>query len=136
MAEITVQLRSIYGTAAAVGWAGSHTLIVDRPEGKAGGAGLGFNGGELLGLAIGGCLCNDLPYVAHDLGVRLSSIEVDVTLALEGHPLLATEAVILVKVDTQDKMTDLRPLVERAVAISTVSNSLKRGLSVKVERSR
>jgi uncharacterized OsmC-like protein len=135
MAEMTVQLRSIYGTEAAVGWAGSHTVIVDRPEGKAGGAGLGFNGGELLGLAIGGCLCNDLQYVAHDFGVRLLSIEVDVTLQFEGQPSLATDAAILVKVDAQDKKTDLQALVERAVAISTVSNSLKRGLSIKVERS-
>jgi hypothetical protein len=43
MAEMTVHLRSIHGSEAAVGWAGSHTVIVDRPEGKAGGTGLGFN---------------------------------------------------------------------------------------------
>ena len=134
MAEMTVQLRSIHNTEAAVGWAGSHTVIVDRPEGKAGGAGLGFNGGELLGLAIGGCLCNTLQYVAHDLGIRLSSIEVSVTLQFEGEPSLAANAGILIKVDTQDKKSDLEALVERAVATSTVSNSLKRGLSIKVER--
>ena len=64
MPSMTVQLRSIPDTEAAVGWAGSHTVIVDRPEGKAGGRGLGFNGGQLLGIAIGGCLCNDLRYVA------------------------------------------------------------------------
>src|SRR6266404_535171 len=132
MAEITVQLRNVHGTEAALGWAGSHTLMVDRAEGKAGGKGLGFNGGELLGLAIGGCLCNDLQYVAHDFGVRLLSIEVDVTLQFEGQPSLATDAAILVKVNAQDKKTDLQALVERAVAISTVSNSLKRGLSIKV----
>jgi hypothetical protein len=33
-----------------MGWAGGHTIIVDRPEGKAGGMGLGFNGGQLLAL--------------------------------------------------------------------------------------
>lgn len=31
--------------------------------------GLGFNGGQPLALAIGGCLCNDLRYVAHAMGV-------------------------------------------------------------------
>ncbi|MEM7024296.1 MAG: OsmC family protein, partial [Pseudomonadota bacterium] len=45
-----------------------------------GGKGLGFNGGQLLALAIGGCLCNDLRYVAHGLGARLTRIEVDVVL--------------------------------------------------------
>jgi organic hydroperoxide reductase OsmC/OhrA len=128
-------LRSIHGSEAAVGWAGSHTVIVDRPEGKAGGTGLGFNGGELLGLAIGGCLCNDLQYVAHDLGVRLASIQVDVTLQFAGEPLLATDAAILVKIDTQDKKTDLQTLIDRAMEISTVSNSLRRGLSIKLVRS-
>ena len=132
MAEITVQLRNVHGTEAALGWAGSHTLIVDRAEGKAGGKGLGFNGGQLLGLAIGGCLCNDLRYVAHDLGVQLLSVEVDVTVRLEGNPALATAAAVAVRVDAADKKTDVEALIERAAAISTVANSLQRGLSITV----
>jgi organic hydroperoxide reductase OsmC/OhrA len=132
MAEITVQLRNVHGTEAALGWAGSHTLIVDRAEGKAGGKGLGFNGGQLLGLAIGGCLCNDLRYVAHDLGVQLLSVEVDVTVRLEGNPALATAAVVAVRVDAADKKTDVEALIERAAAISTVANSMQRGLSITV----
>jgi uncharacterized OsmC-like protein len=132
MAEITVQLRNVHGTEAVLGWAGSHTLIVDRAEGKAGGKGLGFNGGQLLGLAIGGCLCNDLRYVAHDLGVQLLTVEVDVTVRLEGNPTLATAAEIAVRVDAADKKTDVEALIERAVAISTVANSLKCGLSITV----
>jgi len=122
----------VHGTEAALGWAGSHTLIVDRAEGKAGGKGLGFNGGQLLGLAIGGCLCNDLRYVAHDLGVQLLSVEVDVTVRLEGNPALATAAEVAVRVDAADKKTDVDALIERAVEISTVANSLQRGLSITV----
>jgi organic hydroperoxide reductase OsmC/OhrA len=60
MTTMSVQLRSIPDTRAAMGWAEGHTIVVDRPEGQAGGMGLGFNGGQLLGLAIGGCFCNDL----------------------------------------------------------------------------
>jgi organic hydroperoxide reductase OsmC/OhrA len=134
MTEITVQLRNVHGTEAALGWAGSHTLMVDRAEGKAGGKGLGFNGGQLLGLAIGGCLCNDLRYVAHDLGVRLLTVEVDVTLRLEGNPTLATAAQIAVCVDVADKMADVPALINRAVAISTVANSLQRGLAITVSQ--
>jgi len=85
MTTMTVQLRSIPDTQAAIGWAEGHTIVVDRPDGKAGGMGLGFNGGQLLGLAIGGCFCNDLHYVAHDMGIRLASIEVDITVAFEGN---------------------------------------------------
>ena len=72
MASMTVHLRSIPDTQAALGWAEGHTIVVDCPDGKAGGMGLGFNGGQLLGLAIGGCFCNDLQYVAYEMGVYLT----------------------------------------------------------------
>jgi len=130
MASMTVQLRSLPSTEAAVGWAGAHTVVVDRPEGKAGGKGLGFNGGQLLGLAIGGCFCNDLHYVAHEMGLRLTSVEVDVTVSFEGSPLLATEAVLRARVSAADKGADIEGLIRRAQAVSTVSNSLKRGIPV------
>ena len=54
MPVVSISLMNLPGTEAAVGWAGSHCIIADRPEGKAGGLGLGFNGAQLLALAIGG----------------------------------------------------------------------------------
>ena len=134
MTTMTVQLRGLPDTEAAVGWAGAHTVVVDRPEGKAGGKGLGFNGGQLLGLAIGGCFCNDLHYVAHEMGLRLTSVEVDVTVSFEGSPLLATEAVLRARVSAADKGADIDALIRRAQEISTVSNSLKRGIPVHFDR--
>jgi len=131
MAQMTVELRNIAGTEAALGWAGGHTLVVDRPEGKAGGQGLGFNGGELLALAIGGCFCNDLRYVAHARGAKLGPIAVSVTLDLDGAPLLATGAVIKVECEMADG-SDPRAIIVEAERISTVANSLKAGLPVRV----
>jgi organic hydroperoxide reductase OsmC/OhrA len=131
MAEMTVQLRSVHGTEAALGWAESHTLIVDRPEGKAGGSNLGFNGGQLLALAIGGCLCNDLRYLAHDMSIQLQSIEVDVTVSFEGNPTLATAATVSIRLEA-DRLADLDALVERAAEISTIANSVQRGLLVTI----
>jgi organic hydroperoxide reductase OsmC/OhrA len=130
MTSMTVQLRSLPDTEAAVGWAGAHTVVVDRPEGKAGGKGLGLNGGQLLGLAIGGCFCNDLHYVAHEMGIRLTSVEVDVTVSFEGSPLLATQAVLSARVSAADRGADIGALIRRAQKVSTVSNSLKRGIPV------
>ena len=69
MPTMTVDFITIGGTEAAVMKAGNHTLIIDRPEGKAGGLGLGFNGAQLLAAAVGGCLCNDIRYVAHERGM-------------------------------------------------------------------
>jgi organic hydroperoxide reductase OsmC/OhrA len=132
MASVTVELRNVEGTEAAMGWAGAHTLVVDRPESRAGGQGLGFNGAELLGLTIGGCFCNDLRYVAHDMGVPLAGISVSVTVELAGDPILATSATMRVSCTTGDG-SDPAPLIERAKAISMAANSLPRGIPVSVE---
>jgi uncharacterized OsmC-like protein len=54
-----VETRTVSGRPAAVGSAGPYTLVVDRPA-DGGGDGIGFNGGQLLYLAIAGCVSNDL----------------------------------------------------------------------------
>ena len=132
MTTMMVQLRSIPDTQAAIGWAEGHTIVVDRPDGKAGGRGMGFNGGQLLCLAIGGCFCNDLQYVAYDMGIRLASIEVDVTVDFEGTPLIATAAVMRVAVTAIDKGVDIGGVIRRASEISSVTNSIRRGVPVHI----
>lgn len=133
MPSMTVELRNVEGTQAAMGWAGGHTLVVDRPEGKAGGQGLGFNGGQLLALAIGGCFCNDLRYVAAGMGVGLGKIAVSVALELEGDPLLATGATMSVSCETLDG-SDPQAVIDKARAISTIANSLRQGVPVSIQR--
>jgi organic hydroperoxide reductase OsmC/OhrA len=130
MTTMSVRLRSIPDTQAAVGWAEGHTIVVDRPDGKAGGMALGFNGGQLLGLAIGGCFCNDLHYVAHDMGVLLASIAVDVSVDFEGNPLIAKNATVQVAVTAADAGADVAAVIRRAQEVSAVSNSIKRGIPV------
>src|SRR5262249_37980478 len=107
MTTMSGALRSIPHTGAAARWAGRRTGGVDRPGGRAGGTGLGFNGGELLALAIGGCLCNDLHYVADAAGVRLTSVAVDVTVNFAGDPLLATDATVTVAAEAADSRVDV-----------------------------
>jgi organic hydroperoxide reductase OsmC/OhrA len=134
MVAVTVQLRNVEGTEAAMGWAGGHTIVVDRPEGKAGGMGLGFNGGQLLALAIGGCFCNDLRYAAERLGVGLDQIAVDVTIELEGEPPIVISATLDVSIETTDG-SEPETVIKDAEQKSTVSNSLQGGIPVTVQRS-
>src|SRR5947209_18353300 len=77
MAQTSVRVRTVQDACVAVGWTGHRTLTVDRPE-QGGGMGLGFNGGELLLLAIGGCYCNDIFRDAAKLGMGIKSVQVDV----------------------------------------------------------
>lgn len=135
MVSMSVELRNIEGTQAAMGWAGGHTIVVDRPEGKAGGMGLGFNGAQLLALAIGGCFCNDLRYVADEMGVGLGTIAVTVTVDLEGEPLIATSATMTVTCKTTDG-ADADAVIDRAKESCMVSNSLKQGVPVTIRAER
>jgi organic hydroperoxide reductase OsmC/OhrA len=112
-----------------MGWAEGHTVIIDRPEGRAGGMGLGFNGAQLLGLSIGGCFANDLRYVAAEMGVAVSEISIAVTVSLEGTPIRAVGADMQVSVSLADG-SDPAPLIERAREVSMAMNSLARGLPV------
>ncbi|HVM86472.1 MAG TPA: OsmC family protein [Candidatus Binatia bacterium] len=131
MTTMTVELRNVPGTEAALGVAGGHTLVVDRPEGMAGGMGLGFNGGQLLALALGGCFCNDLRTVAHEMGVALTTISVSVGIEVEGAPLLTKSATMTVVCETADG-ADPAPVIARTRAISMVANTLQRGVAVTV----
>ncbi len=130
MARVDVSLRNVPGTEAALGWAGAHTLVADRPAGRAGGQGLGFNGAELLALAIGGCLANDLRYLAHAEGVEIAAIAIEVALTLEGEPLVVTGAEVRVAAEGPDPAATAG-IVARAEADSTVAVSLARGVPVR-----
>lgn len=131
MNSMQVSLRNVPGTKAAMGWAGGHTVVIDRAEGRAGGMGLGFNGGQMIALAIGGCFCNDLRYVADAMGVELDTIEVEVAIELDGKPLLVTSARMTVHA-TAAQGVDVAEIIRRAEADSTVSNSVRAGFPVKV----
>lgn len=131
MPVVSVSLMNLPGTEAAVGWAGSHCIIADRPEGRAGGMGLGFNGAQLLALAIGGCFCNDLRYIAHKRGVGIASVAVKVHLTLEGDPPIATAAEMVVNCTMEDG-SDPQSLIDEAKGSSMVGCSLPRGIPVSV----
>lgn len=131
MPTATVEIRNIAGTEAALGWADSHTVVIDRPAGRAGGLGLGFNGAQLLGLSIGGCFANDLRYVAAGQGVEIGEIAISVTVNLDGEPIIATGAEMKVNVTMADG-SDAAPLIARTKAISMAMNSLARGVPVTV----
>ncbi len=129
MATVSIEYGRVAGTRAALGSAGQHTVIADRPPGVAGGMGLGFNGGELLALALGGCFCNDVEYTAHEMGEDVVALAVHVDLELNGEPLVATGAVLRVSCSLASG-TSPAVLLDRARERCTVARSLRAGFSV------
>jgi organic hydroperoxide reductase OsmC/OhrA len=132
MGTTTIEYRMLAGTRAAVGRAGTHSVVADRPEGKAGGMGLGFNGGELLALAIGGCFCNDMQAIADEMGVAIADLSVSVEVDFGGAPSRATSARMTVECSLADG-SDPSALIERAKAVTTIGNSLRSGIPVSID---
>jgi organic hydroperoxide reductase OsmC/OhrA len=127
----TIEYRTLPGTRAAVGRAGTHSVIADRPSGKFGGMGLGFNGGELLALSIGGCFCNDMQAIADEMGVAIADLRVTVELDFAGEPSRAAGARMSVECNLADG-SDPSELIERAKAATTIGNSLRDGVPVEI----
>ncbi|MGE5564346.1 MAG: OsmC family protein [Bacillota bacterium] len=129
MGTTTIEYRTLPGTRAAVGRAGAHSVVADRPEGRFGGMGLGFNGGELLALAIGGCFCNDMQAIADQMGLTISDLRVSVDVDFAGEPSRASGARMTVECTLADG-SDPSRLIERAKAVTTIGNSVAQGIPV------
>jgi organic hydroperoxide reductase OsmC/OhrA len=131
MGTTTIEYRTLPGTRATVGRAGNHSVVADRPEGTAGGMGLGFNGGELLALAIGGCFSNDMQALADEMGVSIADLRITVDIDFAGKPSRATAARMELECSLADG-SDPSALIERAKAITTIGNSLRAGIPVDI----
>src|SRR5690242_21806347 len=93
-----VEVRNVDGAVTALGTAGPHTVVVDRPV-EAGGGGHGFNGGQLLHLAVAGCVSNDLFREAAARGLTIRRVVVHVDGGYAGDPAVSTGITYRVEVD-------------------------------------
>ena len=126
-----VRLRNIDGTTTALATAGTHSVVIVRPEGG-GGEGLGFNGGELLHVAVAGCISNDLFREAAARGVAISRVVVVVEGDFVGDPAVSSGIHYSVEVEGPSSESDLRALVDHVDAIAEIPNSLRRGTEVRL----
>lgn len=131
----TVRTSNLAGRSAAIGSAGPFTLVVDRSS-DAGGDGLGFNGGQLLYLAVAGCLSNDLFREADAAGIVLHTVSVSVAGDFTGSPAVSSEITYDVELSGDADAAALCALVERVDTIAEVPNSLRIGTSVSLDRVR
>ena len=130
-----VRTDSLSGTATALGWARNHTVVIDRPA-DGGGQDLGFNGGELLHLAVAGCVSNDLFREARALGLRLTRVAITAGGAFTGAPQTSGGITYSVEVWGDAPAAALRELVARVDAIAEIPNSLRRGTEVRLSDAR
>ena len=125
----TVRTRNVADRSAAIGSAGPYTVVVDRSV-EAGGDGVGFNGGQLLYLAIAACVSNDLFREADAAGIRLHTVAITVDGDFAGAPATSTEVSYDVELSGDAGENVLRSLVQRVDSIAEIPNSLRHGTSV------
>jgi uncharacterized OsmC-like protein len=106
-------------------------VVVDRPA-DAGGGGLGFNGGQLLYLAVAGCVSNDLFREARAAGIELRSVQVTVHGDFSGDPAVSTEISYDVYLEGDAPVQRLRALVDHVDAIAEIPGSLRSGTAVRL----
>src|SRR5215211_8653831 len=127
--HVEVETRNVGGQVMALGSAGPYTLVIDRPA-EGGGGGLGFNGGQLLYLAVAGCISNDLFRDARAAGIELSRVRVKVSGDFVGEPAVSEEIRYEVEVSGEAPEEDLRTLIDRVDEIAEIPNSLRQGTRV------
>jgi uncharacterized OsmC-like protein len=133
MGAYDVVTISVDGTTTALGTAGPYSVVVDRSA-QAGGGGLGFNGGQLLNLAVAGCISNDLFREAATRGIRLTRVRVSASSEYAGEPPVSTPIQVRVEVDGDADRAALDALVDHVDAIAEIPNSLRLGTEVRLLR--
>ena len=129
MSKTTVHVRTVHESSTAVGWAGNRTLTIDRSQ-DAGGLGLGYNGGELLFLAIGACYTNDIFREASKRGVNIRSVRVDVEGEWGGEPVRAQNVTFTPVIEADASEKEVMELVEHTDRVAEIHNSLRMGTPV------
>ena len=135
MGAYDVEIISVDGRTTALGSAGAFTLVVDRPA-EAGGGGQGFNGGQLLNLAVAGCISNDLFREAARAGIRLRRVRVTASSDYAGEQPVSTPIRYDVEVQGDSSEEELRRLVQRVDQIAEIPNSLRGGTAVRLTSTR
>lgn len=131
--DLEVETCSVRGRVTALGSAGGHTLVIDRPA-SAGGGGLGFSGGELLLLAVAGCVSNDLFREALAAGISLEEVRVTARSTFAGDPAVSTGIRYEVEVKGGASEAELEALVARVDEIAEIPCTLRRGAAVQLGR--
>ena len=133
--RIEVETRNVDRQVTALGTAEQFALVVDRPV-DGGGKGLGFNGGQLLYLAVAGCISNDLFREARASGIEPTHVRVRVSGDFVGEPPVSSEIQYEVEEDWDAPSDRLRALAAHVDEIAEIPNMLRQGTHVRLAQAR
>jgi putative redox protein len=124
MEQTTVHVRTVHDASFSVGWAGKHSLTIDRPEQESG-SGYGFSGADLLLMALGACYMNDLQQEAERRGIELLGARAVCECDWGGEPVRAQNVQMSVRIEAQAAEDTILELAESVDRRSRVHNTLR-----------
>jgi putative redox protein len=131
VAQMSVHIRSAHEGNFSVGWTGQHSLVIDRSPAD-GGQGMGFNGGQLLLLAIGACYANDVFREALGRDLDVVGIRVVVECDWGGDPVRAHNIAVSTRVEADASEDEIMDLIQHVDRIAEVHNTLRNGADVEL----
>jgi putative redox protein len=131
VAGMSVHVRSAHEGSFSVGWTGKHSLVIDRSE-EDGGQGMGFNGGQLLLLALGACFANDVFREAAKRELEVLGVRVVVECDWEGDPPTARNVRFSTRVEAEADEEEIIELIQHVNEIAEVHNTLRGGIEVEL----
>ena len=131
MAAMTVHVRSAHEGSFSVGWSGQHSLVIDRGPDD-GGQGMGFNGGQLLLLALGSCYANDVFREADKRGMTVMGVRVVVQCEWGGEPARAQNIRYSTRVEADATDDEIIELIRHVDEIAEVHNTLRAGGAIEL----
>ena len=126
-----VRLRTVGDGPTALGEGGAFTLVTDRPA-TAGGGGLGFNGGQLLYLAIGACWSNDLYREAATMGIDLDGVEITVDGDFPARGSGSTPITVGVVVRSSAPEERVRELIAEVERVAEIPRAIREATPIEV----
>ncbi len=131
MSRMSVHVRSAHEGSFSVGWSGQHSLVIDRGPDD-GGQGKGFNGGQLLLLALGACFANDVFREADKRGLEVLGVRVVVECDWAGDPPRAQNVRYSTRVEAEAPEDEILELIQHVDEIAEVQNTLREGSAVEL----
>jgi uncharacterized OsmC-like protein len=128
---MTVHVRSAHEGSFSVGWSGQHSLVIDRGPDD-GGQGMGFNGGQLLLLALGSCYANDIFREAAKRGITVIGVRVVVECEWGGEPARAQNVRYSTRVEADAPDDEIIELIRYVDEIAEVHNTLRAGSAIEL----
>jgi uncharacterized OsmC-like protein len=129
-----VRLRTVGHGPTALGQAGPFTLTVDRPP-AAGGGGLGFNGGQLLYMAIAACWSNDLYREAATMGIDLDGVEITVDGDFPARGSGSTPITVDVVIRSAAPEPRVRELIAEVERVAEIPRAIREATAIEVTAS-